>query len=282
MNKVIWFIDARFTVSDITLQKVIEIATIFAVSIDIIVDKRIRSFERWYLPEWPQNTQLLEHSRTQQNQLTSYVQRSLGDNNIKHRVVDVIDADYLISLDKCLNAQEKNLLIIDNQPPGKRHSIFQQLGQLPCSVLLLTTTSWHTPFKVVAAVDPLHENARPKTLDTSIVKWAKKWGGRLDANWQLIHCCFVPGVFLEHKTAILGIHREGLDDFAKESAVKASQTTLLQGNPENVLPEYIKANHSDLLVIGLVARTRLGHFWVGSTTSALLESPPCDMLLIKT
>jgi nucleotide-binding universal stress UspA family protein len=283
MDKVIWFIDTRSPeIGHSTIKKIIDIVNSFAVPIDIILDKRTRSVERLYLPDWPEDKQQLARHRTQQNQFASELQRSLSDKNIKHRIVDVVDADYMTVLNKCLNPSVNNLLIINDQPLSKRHPIFQHLCQLPCSVLLLTTKPWHSPFNVLAAVDPLHENARPQTLDTTIVEWARKWGDRPDAEWQLVHCCFVSPLYLKHKKAIVGIHTDELDNFARASGVPKSKTRLLQGNPESVLPQYIKESQTDLLVIGLVARTRLRNFLVGSTTTLLLASPPCDMLFIKT
>jgi nucleotide-binding universal stress UspA family protein len=77
------------------------------------------------------------------------------------------------------------------------------------------------------------------------------------------------------------MHHEGLNIFAEKNRLPDEQCVLLEGIPEDALSSYVNKHHVDIIVIGLVARNKLEQFWVGSTTSALLCDPPCDMLLIK-
>ncbi|MFT5756998.1 MAG: nucleotide-binding universal stress UspA family protein [Alteromonadaceae bacterium] len=77
------------------------------------------------------------------------------------------------------------------------------------------------------------------------------------------------------------MHQEGLKEFAEQFNIKKSQYTLLDGLPEDALKSYIHNNQIDILSMGLVNRSALDKFWVGSTTSHFLYEPPCDLLLIK-
>jgi nucleotide-binding universal stress UspA family protein len=133
----------------------------------------------------------------------------------------------------------------------------------------------------LAAVDPLHEHARPDELDDNIVSLTKVWATSLKSSWVIVHCCYIASVLTQYKSKLITMHREGFSAFAKRNRLHNEQCVLLEGIPEDALSSYVEKHHVGILVIGLVARNTLEQFWVDSTTSALLCSPPCDLLLIK-
>jgi nucleotide-binding universal stress UspA family protein len=127
----------------------------------------------------------------------------------------------------------------------------------------------------------MHEHARPEQIDDNIVSLTQNWASSLKATWTIAHCYYIASVLTKYKNKVLSVHHEGLNAFAKRNRIAHDHCVLLEGIPEDILTSYIDKHHVDVLVIGLVARNKLEQFWVGSTTSALLCAPPCDMLLIK-
>ncbi len=279
MKTLLWLVDTRHPIPDASIEKLAYLSRTFGVELEIMLDKRVRSFERSYWLQFSGGKELVSNYRASQNQLGSYLARTLEDRDIAFKIEEIEDSSYFSRLKEKLNAE--SLLVIDDQPRAQRHPVFQQFSKLSASVLLLTPQAWHDPITIASAVDPLHEHARPTQLDHHIVSVTSAWRKPLQASLFLVHCCFTPPVFLEHRKTIMGIHRDGLNEFARKSNIPDEETVMLEGIPEHALPRWVKTHEIDILALGIVARSRLESFWVGSTTTALLDEPPCDMLLIK-
>ncbi|WP_413700173.1 universal stress protein [Psychromonas sp. KJ10-10] len=202
-------------------------------------------------------------------------------NAIKAEVIICPSIDYAKILNKEIAKNANSLVVIEDSQPAKRHPIFQLLTQINAPILLLSNKTWKHPLNIVGAIDPLHENARPETIDDSIVEMMRHWGRDLKAKPTIAHCCYISPVLSQYKKKIMAEHQEALKAFSRKLQLNKDQQVLLDGQPEDILPSYVKNNQVDVLFIGLVARNKLSQFWIGSTTSALLTTPPCDLLLIK-
>ncbi|WP_417696107.1 universal stress protein [Psychromonas sp.] len=189
--------------------------------------------------------------------------------------------DYLSVLNAEIANDPQSLVVIEDNAVAQRHSIFQRLTAINAPLLLLSKQAWHQPLSIVAAVDPLHEHARSGALDANIVALAERWSKPLKASWMVAHCYYVTSVLSQYKSKVLSQHKQGLMDFAKKHRIATNQCVLLEGVPEEVLATYINKNSCHILVMGLVTRNKLEQLWVGSTTTALLNELPCDLLLLK-
>lgn len=280
MNNIIWFIDGKFPVSNISINKVIRIAKTLEQSIHIVFDKRIRSTEKWYWPLSQSHSSTLCEFQSKQDEFQAKLVSQLDNKGISHVFYQVDTADYMSTLSSIFDAHEVSCLIIDNQTRASRHPIFQRLAHLSVPILIMTQRLWPQTIEFVAAVDPMHEHASPTDMDNDIVRTTRHWTQQFKSNWVLAHCCYIAPMFLEHKNVMLNIHAEGLAEFARHANIKEWQTKMLNGNPEHALPRYIEKQGVSILVLGLVARNQLKAMWVGSTTMTLLDDPPCDLLLI--
>jgi nucleotide-binding universal stress UspA family protein len=56
---------------------------------------------------------------------------------------------------------------------------------------------------------------------------------------------------------------------------------LRQGEPEDVIPEFVVAEGIDLVVMGTVARTGIAGLLIGNTAERLLHRLPCSVLAVK-
>jgi universal stress protein E len=55
----------------------------------------------------------------------------------------------------------------------------------------------------------------------------------------------------------------------------------LPGRTREVLPVFARANDTDLVIMGAVARTGLKRRILGSTAELVLDHLPCDILIIR-
>lgn len=280
-EQLIWFIDSRFAYQTTSLDKVVRLANIHQKSIKVIIDVSCQITGRgyWHLfnDKKAFETELMVEVEAKKNKLLKY----FSMNAIKVEVAINESANYLAALNASIENNVNSVVIIEGNRAEKRHSIFQHLADINAPVLLLTKKLWKKPMSFLVAVDPLHEHARPEMIDNNIVSLTKNWVDKLQAKWTVAHCFYIASVLTKYKNNVRAMHHDGLDIFAKELKIPHEQCVLLEGIPEDVLASYVRQHHVDIITIGLVARNQLNRLWIGSTTTALLCDPPCDMLLIK-
>lgn len=248
---------------------------------DIVFDKRIRSAERWYWRSFDHDQSLLGEFELVQNNVKKQLSEYFQNHRINFNIIDIQDTDYLTPLQKLVEGEPKSVIVIEDNEITRKHPIFQSLSTISADILLLCVTPWHNTIKMLGAVDPLHEHARPLNIDEHIVHILRQWNEKLVTEWSIAHCCFISSVLYKHEKTILKMHREEFSAFAKKLKVSSTNMHFLQGHPEDALDHYIKINNIDILVIGLVARSVLEKMWIGSTTVALMHNPPCDILLVS-
>lgn len=280
-EQLIWFIDSRFYYQNTSLDKIVQLAKIHQKTVKIVIDASAQLTGRGYWHLLGQKETLSQELLTTIEQKQQQLLKFFAMNAIKIEVTINQSADYFAALSSTIKNTNNSLVIIEDNISAKRHPIFQQLTDINAPVLLLNKKAWKHPVNILAAVDPLHEHARPGKIDDNIVlltqHWAKKWTAKL----TVAHCYYVASVLTKYKNKILTMHNDGLEVFAKRLRLQNEQCILLEGIPEEALTAYIHHHHIDVLAMGLVARNKLEQLWIGSTTTALLSELPCDVLLIK-
>jgi len=278
MEKIIWSIDSNMKQDDASIDKVIRLAQALGKHVSILIDKRNRTTERLYWKLLTRSREFDENLTAHQEKLIKYIEKKLDDGQVNFSVHESVDDNYLRSLNHLII--KDSLLIVRVQAGLLRHPFFALAKDFDCNILLLGEKPWPSTVKVAASVDPLHENDRPAMLDHYIVKLSNMLKNKIKGKWQLVHCCSVAPLFLDHKKKIIEIHREALSDFSRETNTPKSDTTLLEGIPEEILPNWVRKQDINILCLGYIARSSVVNYLVGSTTHELLKSPPCDMLLL--
>lgn len=280
-EQLIWFIDSRYDHQNIALDKIVQLANIHNKNVKIIIDASTQISGRGY---W----HLLQNKETISNELMLAIEEKQAKlekfftmNSVKVEIFINKTSDYLSALNTHIAYNEKSIVVIQDNIVAKRHPIFQGLTDINSPVLILNMQAWKHPIKFLAAVDPLHEHARPGKIDDDIVLITRDWAKTLQAKWTVAHCCYVASVLTQYKNRIIEMHSDGLSIFARSLRLAKDQYVLLEGVPEDALTKYIHQHHIDILTMGIVARNKLEQLWVGSTTTALLSNLPCDLLLIK-
>jgi universal stress protein E len=166
-----------------------------------------------------------------------------------------------------------------------------------CAVPLLLTKAkpWNPLPIIMAAVDPNHADPRVAALDREILSDAATLTGRLKGDLHVMHT-FIPTAF----AAIIAAGSRGttpeysdalraensfkysqIEQFVRAYGVAPEHLHVEMGTPEDCLSHLVEKSCADVVVIGASAHSRWHRMIVGSTTATILESPPCDILIVK-
>lgn len=278
---IIWLIDGKHSIHAAVVEKVIKLAKLQQANVQVIFDNRLRARERHYWFVFDKSEQAEQAWISEQKEKQQSIQEHLQQVNLNFTFTVLDKPNYMEAIEACSQGKKENLLVIQDEPLTDRHPIFQDLANLQCHVLLMQPRAWNSNVKLIGAVDPLHENSRPDDLDFIISKKTRNLAKLLKSEWVIAHACHVPASFIQYKSKISTLHRQGLDDFMERIGATPKHAVLLNGLPEKALADWISKQDTDILVIGNVTRNLFLSHLVGSTTMALLNKPPCDMLLIK-
>lgn len=280
-EQLIWFIDTRFYFHASSLDKIVRLAKIHSKKITVIIDASIQSNGRGYWHLFDEIDTMTNDLMAEIDKKKSQLIKFFAMNALNVEVIINQSTSYLSFLDSKIKSNEKTLVIIEDSNTTKRHPIFQKLTNINAHILLLHNNIWKSSIHILAAVDPLHEHARPGHIDDNIFSLTQLWAKLLNARWTIAHCYYVASVLTKYKNRLLLMHSEGLNFFANKHHLPYDNCVLLEGIPEEALSSYIHKNQVNILVLGLVTRSKLEQLWVGSTTTALLSEPPCDLLMLK-
>jgi universal stress protein E len=192
-------------------------------------------------------------------------------------------------------ARENIDLVVTEPVRGRAQGFTQEdwrmLSSCPAPVLVVKSDGSEPYRHLVAAVDPLHEHAKPAELDADILTLAKGLGQRTKAELRVVHC-FTPVAELvrdaiervpleDVERALERTRRETLDSLVAAARIPKESADVLAGKPAAVLQSLIDGGAADLVIMGGLSRGRLKDFFIGSTAQRLLERSRADVLVVK-
>ena len=167
-----------------------------------------------------------------------------------------------------------------------------------CRVPLLLTrpAAWREQPVLVAAVDPLHADDKPAVLDQLILQWSRDLAQRLEGIVHIAHAYLplvvygspagaLPAMATAVSTeALMAEERrrgDELSKLARSYGIDERNIHLQIESPAGLLPALASKLHADVVVMGAISRSALKRLFIGSTAEAVLESLPCDALIVK-
>lgn len=133
---------------------------------------------------------------------------------------------------------------------------------------------------VLAAVDPMHDNDKPATLDARLVSEAFAVADQLGGVVHIFHA-YNPFIDPDDPKRVEDAHVEATQKLASALQVPQERTHVRPGNTADMLPQLARELDAAVVVMGAVSRSRLEHAIVGSTAENVLDLLPCDVLIIK-
>ena len=159
----------------------------------------------------------------------------------------------------------------------------------PVPVLFTKTKKWAEQPTIMAALGAKSASACPPELDRQILHCAATLAGGLKGHLQVIHT-YIPlalaraqnaGAELATDLEVEDSYERGqIEASAQAFGIAPGRLHIEMGTPERRLPDSVKANHADIITIGASLHGRWHRIFVGSTASSVLESLPCDVLVV--
>lgn len=161
----------------------------------------------------------------------------------------------------------------------------------PVPLMLTKKKAWGRSPVVMAAIDP---DRSKSGQDDRILKCAASVAGQLSGDLHVIHT-FVPTAFANAIMAgRLSMDREYSEAMQVENTyrcclierlvtahgVKSGNLHVEMGSPKDGLVYRVTQHQGDILVIGASSHGRWHRTLVGSKASTILESMPCDILIV--
>jgi universal stress protein E len=165
----------------------------------------------------------------------------------------------------------------------------------PLPLLLTKPTHWSTPPVFVAAVDPGHANDAPAALDHDILDVTAALARRFDAQFHVMHAYFPATIVVAGPGGMPPMVGMSAEALAAEKELRRSQIRQLvdaygvapahlhvdTGVAAQYIPQMAAECHADIVVMGAIARSGLKRIFIGSTAERVLETLPCDVLVVK-
>ena len=165
----------------------------------------------------------------------------------------------------------------------------------PVPLLLTKPKSWASPPVLMAAVDPRHANDVPAGLDHRILDVTVSMAKRLNAKLHAIHSYLPATIATAAVGGMASMMSLSAESLAAEQELRYSQIKQLTdpygiadgnlhvdaGMAAEYIPRMAAGWHADIVVMGAIARSGLKRALIGSTAEHVLETLPCDVLVVK-
>jgi universal stress protein E len=172
---------------------------------------------------------------------------------------------------------------------------WQLIRLCPAPLLFVKQARAWGKARVLAAVDPMHANAKPARLDERILEVAQALAACCSGKLDVVHAYlplsyFIPGgygeaipipVEPEVEQKHVRYTKRALERSVAVLDLPPDRLHLQTGAAHAVLPDLARQLNSDVLVMGAVSRRGLDRLIIGSTAERTIDRAPCDVLIVK-
>lgn len=155
-------------------------------------------------------------------------------------------------------------------------------------LVLVKPHAWYRGGNIVAAVDPLHSKSEQSKLDDALVSAAENLAQETGQIPGVFHAYYSPNLSnvrplpeTTQNREMQKLHNQKMYELLSRHNIDPDQVKISRGDVKHELLEHLKSIHPNVLVIGALSRNRLERFVVGSTAEQVLDSAPCDILVLK-
>jgi nucleotide-binding universal stress UspA family protein len=220
-----------------------------------------------------------------------------------HTKLDVIwHPDFISAVVAKVASSDVSLVIKSTKQYSTIKKIFftpsdwQLLEHCPVPLLLTKSLNDSSYDRVMAAVDPEKNHDKPEKLDAKILSAAMTVAELFDGSAHVCHCyqpigielwqgmssvgmdhTLVNGDFNDYSEAIKHHHQVSFENLLSDYDLDEKSTHLVAGSAEFELPELVKANHVDLLVMGMGNNGK----FIGNLVEKILDNVECDILSLR-
>jgi len=180
------------------------------------------------------------------------------------------------------------------------------LRKCPCPVWLMKPYQQGKYQKILAAVDfdVFDPKAEDNTLNQQLMELSLSLALSEFSELHIVHAwqaygesslrsgfnqqpkasvdAYVEEIQVKHQQQLNDLVEAFINKAGKETAEYIKpQLHLIKGNAAHKIPELVKEQHIDLLMMGTVGRTGLSGFFMGNTSETILNQIDCSVLAVK-
>lgn len=164
------------------------------------------------------------------------------------------------------------------------------LRKCPCPVLVTKHHGWPAGGNILAAMN-ISDEAEQMALNERIIHEAKVIAQLVKASLHLVNAFPAPivNIALElpgfspelYSDAMQQHHQTEMEEYARKFDIPAECIHIVEGMPEDVLPELAKSLDAELTILGSVGRTGWSAAFIGNTAERVVDSIHGDLLVVK-
>ncbi|PMH46520.1 universal stress protein UspE [Vibrio sp. 10N.286.49.B3] len=165
------------------------------------------------------------------------------------------------------------------------------LRKCPCPVLLVKQAPWPEKANIMASVHVGSENDVHLGLNDNMVTQLLDLTNRLDATPYLVNAYPITPVNITielpefdpttYTDAVRGYHLTAMKSLRQKHGLDEDQTVVMQGLPEDVIPETAGELKAAMVILGTTGRTGLSAVFIGNTAEHVIDNIDCDVLALK-
>lgn len=250
-------------------------------------------------PERPPADKMREITADQQGWLERQRQ-PIRDQGIAVVAIAVAGISFLEIIRQVIRERHDLVITTAEEKKGIRTRLFgttsmHLMRKCPCPVWVVKRQQQRPYVRVLAAVDPSVHDAKRNSLDRSILQLASSMARGEAAElhvthmWQLLRESDVGNRSMakeeiqEAKALEKALHKNRFDTLLSQVDLSGLQPKLhlIEGDPDERIPELVIEQSIDLLVMGTVCRTGISGFLIGNTAEEVLNQVDCSVLTVK-
>jgi universal stress protein E len=162
----------------------------------------------------------------------------------------------------------------------------------PVPLLLVKSPHPYRRPTILAAIDPHRANEKPRTLDREILRIAATWTSLLHGQLHAVHSYgslryemaaedLTPAMLVAMQRKAKNLARRRMMRTVAPQRIARARQHLSALPPADAITSTARQVHSTIVVLGVVSRTAIKRLLIGSTAERVLDSLPCDLLIVK-
>ena len=225
---------------------------------------------------------------------------TLQEHGIVGETVVVTGVHFLEIIREVLREQHDLVIITAEEKKGIRARVFgtnsmHLMRKCPCPVWVVKRAQTRLYARILAAVDPSFYDPKRDSLNPLILQLAGSMARKEAAELHIVH---VWHFFSERYVRKHGMTEDDVQEAKAQEKLQHKQhfdtllsqvditdlkphLHLIEGDPEDCIPELVVEQGIDLLVMGTVCRTGIAGFLIGNTAEEILNQVDCSVLTLK-
>ncbi|RLV58187.1 universal stress protein UspE [Parashewanella curva] len=164
------------------------------------------------------------------------------------------------------------------------------MRKAPEPVLLVKAKNWFSGGKILCAIN-LEEDDNHRHLSHSIIEHAQFIAKQFNGEVHLVNA--YPGTpvniaielpdfdMINYNESMREQHHNELIKVAEQFNIAKEHCHVLEGLPEDVIPELTEELSAELVILGTIGRTGISAALIGNTAEHVIDNINCDLLTLK-